>query len=257
MPLFVSNLNWWLWGLRYIIKSRRPCDLIWVSVISLFYLTHHGRSQGRLFWSRCSIWQYKKFFHISAPSSKSWKRHHVRSVFISKLQVLLLIMVVALDVEDTTITLRALNDLKSSFASIEFTNMFFEHFLVSETYKSFSCRLAIKVSVLHIHRPWVYALMFAFAPAHLCNFPKYQECPNHPSDCKYGWCWSRVSISNGVIERNNTNASLQVQWLWDYERAFWRGRLQLCARQTTGVCTDPRPSTPISRGRDRGHCSFI
>ncbi len=57
------------------------------------------------------------------------------------------------EVEDSTLTLRALNDAKSSFASVEFVESFFGGVMVSNTQKSFSCKLAVKVL---LHRLFIF-----------------------------------------------------------------------------------------------------
>lgn len=47
--------------------------------------------------------------------------------------------------DDNTLTLRALNDAKSSFAAVEFPERFFESMTVSNSQKSFSCKVMVKV----------------------------------------------------------------------------------------------------------------
>jgi hypothetical protein len=52
--------------------------------------------------------------------------------------------------EGSTLTLRALNDTKSAFGAVEFTESYFDSFELASTLKTFSCKVNVKVRTLHI-----------------------------------------------------------------------------------------------------------
>jgi hypothetical protein len=47
--------------------------------------------------------------------------------------------------EGSTLTLRALNDTKSAFGAVEFSDSYFDSFELASTLKTFSCKVNVKV----------------------------------------------------------------------------------------------------------------
>ena len=62
---------------------------------------------------------------------------------------MLTVTLYVVEVEQSSLTLRSLNDSKTAFGSVEFMDHYFDSYIVNET-KSFSCKLTLKVCELDV-----------------------------------------------------------------------------------------------------------
>lgn len=73
------------------------------------------------------------------------------------------LMEIEIEIERPQFVLRALNDTKSAFLSIEMDESDFSHFMIKESLNSFACKVPIKVCIApvgfiqHFESPHFYA----------------------------------------------------------------------------------------------------
>jgi hypothetical protein len=123
------------------------------------YLRNHGSQwrQAEVLRGVGAPGQHQGILHITSPSAEDRqgddaRYDHCRNLQSSFAQNLIPSPLFA-EMEGSTLTLRALNDTKSAFGAVEFSESYFDSFELASTLKTFSCKVNVKVGNNHAQIP--------------------------------------------------------------------------------------------------------